>query len=399
MIKAIQYYLTDHSFEQLKEDHGVECSFSKNRKKVSLNYSQIESDSKDTLANQCRGIILAKQDGSAFGNETDIVGLTTIVAYPFDRFFNYGDVAAAPIDWSSVKFPKKLDGTLCILYHDKNDWCVATRSVPEADIPLTGGMFTFRSLFEKAVKDFYNLSFKEFTNKFSKMYCYMFELETPYNIVTIVHKTSKLSLLGARENFGNYNECSTHWVEQFAVKENLATPILYNLSSVDEMIEFVAQMNKNGMIENEGLVLVDKHMNRQKVKNLDYVLASKIRTNVGASDRNILTAILNEKWDDTIILLAGMDEIIQRGNDLAEDLRNFIYNQEKTYHYLFENYGASRKKFAIASQNPNNEAYMPYMMARYTGKVSSFLDYIAKQKKENEFPTSFIDSLLKEIDK
>jgi glucose-6-phosphate isomerase len=65
----------------------------------------------------------------------------------------------------------------------------------------------------------------------------------------------------------------------------------------------------------------------------------------------------------------------------------------------FEKYGASRKNFAIASQNPNNEAYMPYMMARYTGKVSSFLDYIAKQKKENEFPTSFIDSLLKEIDK
>ncbi len=288
--------------------------------------------------------------------------------------------------------------SMCNLYFHNNKWNIATRSSPDADIPLTSGRFTFSSLFVKAMEEYLRISYAEFLNKLNSSYCYFFELETPYNIVTIQQNKCKITLLGIRQNFGLYEELKTEGVDFWALKNNIPRPKQYNLSSPEEMIEFVASLNKNGSIEHEGIVVVDSNMNRVKVKNLDYVLASKIRSNVGASDRNILSAILNEKWDDTVLVLKGMDEIVERGDNLALNLSKFIYDQDMLYQQLYKTYGANRKDFALACQDKSNKAYMPYMMQRYTGKIHNFVEYIHAQKKNEEYSNSFLDSVLKEID-
>ena len=60
---------------------------------------------------------------------------------------------------------QKLDGSLIIVYFDPiiNEWCCATRAVPDADLLMDNQLFTFRTLFEKAVQetcgyDFHNLT-------------------------------------------------------------------------------------------------------------------------------------------------------------------------------------------------------------------------------------------------
>src|SRR3990167_9769804 len=177
----VQEYLKTKSLNQLEEEHGVGASFDKDKTKFSLNYSQINSRSTDSLANQCRGLILRWKDHKTTLDNLDFTGETEIVACPMDRFFNYGDSAAIQIDWSNASVEEKLDGTLCIVYFDKfkEQWCIATRSVPEADVPIDGCEQTFATLFHKAVHEQHQENFVIFCDYYlDKEYTHCFELCT-----------------------------------------------------------------------------------------------------------------------------------------------------------------------------------------------------------------------------
>jgi hypothetical protein len=112
MNTLIQQYLLTHTFADLEKDHAVHASRAGH--KFSLNYDQIAATDSDLVAQQCRGIVLARVDGSPVLTDTEVVGETIILARPFDRFFNYGQGSAVKIDFSSptVKRLEKLDGTL-----------------------------------------------------------------------------------------------------------------------------------------------------------------------------------------------------------------------------------------------------------------------------------------------
>src|SRR5579885_1572432 len=208
----VQEYLKTHSFGDLAREHGVYASFSKSGHKFSLNYDQIEAKESDPLAQECRGLVLALADGSVISgvmgpdgkiDRSNVTPLDTVVlAYPMKRFFNHGQGSAANIDWSDPNLAvlEKLDGTLCIVYWDPftNQWCVATRSVPEADLLMDNGLFTFRTLFEKAVKETIGMEFNEFTKHLSPIHTYCFELTTPYNRIVVEYKKCGITLLALR---------------------------------------------------------------------------------------------------------------------------------------------------------------------------------------------------------
>jgi tRNA splicing ligase len=67
------------------------------------------------VVQECRGLIL---DESANWR---------IVAFPYTKFFNYGEEHAASIDWSTACVQEKLDGSLM--------YCTSTE---------TGGMLVLR---------------------------------------------------------------------------------------------------------------------------------------------------------------------------------------------------------------------------------------------------------------
>src|SRR5271166_895148 len=208
----VQKYLETHSFGDLVRDHGVYASFSKSGHKFSLNYDQIEAKEADPLSQECRGLVLAKLDGSSMlpssGEKSPhpdySPGFTQVLAFPMKRFFNYGQGSAAAIDWNDPKLTvlEKMDGTLCIVYYDPiiEQWCVATRSVPEADLLMDNGLFTFRTLFEKALYDTTGgLPFEQFTALLDKNYTYCFELTTPYNRIVVAYPECRITLLAARK--------------------------------------------------------------------------------------------------------------------------------------------------------------------------------------------------------
>ena len=202
----VQQFLQNHSLKDLELEHGVYASVSNNKRKISLSYDQIETKNDDELSWDCRGLILAKSDFNEFDvvdgklNKDIMIGDTQIVAFPLRRFFNHGqEVANIDLQDKHLSVLEKVDGTFTILYFDQfmHEWHVATRSVPEANLFIDTSKFTFRTLFEEALKES-NYSFKELTSKLDATITYCFELTSPYNRIVVKYDDIELTLLAAR---------------------------------------------------------------------------------------------------------------------------------------------------------------------------------------------------------
>ncbi len=437
----VQKYLETHTFGDLARDHGVYASFSKSGHKFSLNYDQIEARESDPLSQETRGLILAAVDGKPVAgvvgpdgkmDRTNVViGPTQVLAYPMKRFFNHGQGSAANIDWSDPKLAvlEKLDGTLCIVYWDPftSQWCVATRSVPEADLPMDNGIFTFRTLFEKALKDTCGKDFVDFTSGLNKRITYCFELTTPYNRIVVHYPDCRVTLLAAR-SLVNHDEFDLtnlggglKWVEYDKLdqktKDHLAAlghtkedtpeafiPVPFDLSgvpvvqahtytSVQELVDWVSSLNP---MEHEGVVVRDSQFNRIKVKNAAYVAYNKVRDALATSPRNMVELILTEKDDDVIPMLP--EEIVKNLQSIKVGVQKTIRDHDAAY--LSAKAEADRikpgdkKTFAILVTQ-NKALWTAPFFQMFDGKASNMKDFIMKSRsKDGTWGNSFLDKML-----
>jgi hypothetical protein len=310
------------------------------------------------------------------------------------RFFNLGQGSAADINWhdQNLRVLEKLDGTLCIVYFDflKKEWCVATRSVPDADIPLDSAKFTFRTLFEKAVQDSLNMSWQEFTSHLNMFYTYCFELTTPYNRVVVQYNDCRVTLLAVRDVELNQEVHLSNGLWGNALPCVKSFP----LNNVNEILDWVSSQNP---MEYEGVVICDSKFNRIKVKNAAYVAYNKLHDRLGSSERNCMEFVLLEKDDDVAPFLAP--EIAQNMAKLKTGLQNVIMKYDSVYQLVQMNLKAlglegNKKEFAvlIATNHPN--LWSAPFFAMFDGKAINMKDFIMKNKKEGTWGNSFLDKLL-----
>ena len=399
----VQEFLQNHTLKELQEKHGVYCRFSKSGHKASFNYDQIEAKENDPLAQECRGLILALEDSDkirpTIGNlqlpsDNLILGKTKVLGYPMRRFFNYGQGAAANINWSDPNLAvlEKLDGTLCIVYHDPfiDQWCVATRSVSEADLLMDNGIFTFRTLFEKALFDTTGLSFDEYVAKLDKGITYCFELTTPYNRVVVEYKNNGITLLAMRE-LTSLQEISFN-----ELKDLYGVPVVqaHTYTSVEDIVNWVSSLNP---LEHEGVVVRDSNFNRIKVKNAGYIAYNKLHDRLGSSERNLMEFILLETDDDIISALAP--EIGQNMVKLKEGLQKALIKYDSVYHLIqgnLETFGlkGNKKEFAIRISTNHKDMWHAPFFQMFDGKASNMKDFIQKNKKDGTWGDSFLDKIL-----
>ena len=408
----VKEFLKTHSFKELEDIHGVEVSFSLDGSLFSLNYSQINSKDSNVLAQQCRGLILSFSDynkipqrigtvGRKFDYYDIIPGDTFIVAWPMNRFFNAGQEAAATINWNDDKLQvlNKLDGTLCICYFNsiKNVWSVATRSTPEADIPLEFDKFTFRKLFEKAINDQFNLSFDEFCKFLDINNTYCFELTSPYNTIVCRYADCKITLLAIRNIVTGNEICPVSNKEQIAF---VPVPELYDLKQLDDIFKYVDQINP---IENEGVVIRDSNFNRLKVKSPSYVAFNRAAFDIKGSKRACLEIVLSEKVDDIYPFMPEeiANSLLNMKEKVHSFIKDFIINYDKLVKQtealmlaFKELDGKKQKTFAILVNNSN--IWKDPVFSIYSGKIKDIHEYIKNQNK-NGFNNSFLDSILKQI--
>jgi len=401
----VQEFLKTHSFKELQEQHGVYASFSKSGHKWSLNYDMLEAKESDLLAQECRGLILSAIDGKSFINQAVTIndrlnydhiipGETRILAYPMNRFFNYGQGAAAEIDWNDPKLAilEKLDGTLCIVYWDPftSQWCVATRSVSEADLLMDNGLFTFRSLFEKATEETLKMPFSTWTNSLVKDNTYCFELTTPYNRIVVQYDTCGITLLSAR-HVPSLREFDP---QELASVQLNGVPVVksYKYSSINDLLDWVSNQNP---MEHEGVVIRDSTFRRLKVKNAAYVAYNRVRDTLATSERNCLELIFQEKEDDVLAFLP--EEIGKNLLRIKEKVQHIIKEYDEAFRVAKEQADlilpGDKKTFAILVTKDKKYWTSPFF-AMFDGKATSMKDFIANNRKDGTWANSFLDKFL-----
>lgn len=405
----VQHYLETHSFADLIRDHGVYASFAKNGRKFSLNYDQLEAKDSDPLSQECRGLILCCSDGLSLKDKAIEIngklnynniclGKTKIMAFPMKRFFNHGQGSAASIDFkdSNLQFLEKLDGTLTILYYDflEKQWCVATRSVPDADLVIDYGSFTFRTLFEKALRDCSGSSFDKFTSMLDKDNTYCFELTTPYNRIVVKYDIAEITLIAVR-SLSSLKEIDPNIFDIYIRVEHghdlkIKCVRSYNFNSINEVLKWVHEQSP---IEHEGLVVRDSEFNRIKIKNAAYIVYNKIRDSLASSRRGRLELILAEKEDDVLAMFApeiANDILLLKGK-----VQQLVKDYDKAYEAIIMSLSSPTKKdFALALQQ-RKDLWQAPLFSRFNNKSSSMKDFIIKNKtEEGTWGSNFLDKIL-----
>jgi hypothetical protein len=317
----VKDYLRHHTFQQLEDEHGVCARFNGAGDVCALNYDQIMAKNGDPVSEQCRGLVIRplQFDKATFGDgwKDAVVGEVEALAWPMNRFYNYGDSHAVDIDWShpSLKVYEKVDGTCIILYWNPivGEWRCGTRSVPEADLPINAGNLeigdmTFSQLFLKAlVATREELSGKKVdwvadtpdkVIHLNQELTYVFELVSTYNQIVVSYPEPRVYLLAARH---------TQTGKEVAIEtlrlEHVRRPKTWEIRDAVALSCFVDSADP---AELEGAVVcvqVGDAFQRQKVKNKSYVLAHRAKDSVTSSARNALEAVILEKVDDIIPLV------------------------------------------------------------------------------------------------
>jgi len=314
-------YLQNHTLEQLEAEHGVKARPNASFDKLTLNYDQLLVKSGDPVAEQCRGLVV-RPTNILNKEDWDNVCLRNlqVLGWPMNRFYNAGDAAAAPIDWSDPKLRvyEKLDGTMIVLYWDQlhDQWHAATRSVSEADLPvrcddISVGNKTFSDLFWEAYyattdevckRD--NLipvpdTLEEFIEKVKEYlpreYTYVFELTGPHNRVVVRYDKPKVTLLAMRRTDTGEELVIEDWAQA-----HMEVPKAWPINNLAALTAFVDAANPWQL---EGAVVIDSQFRRLKVKNEMWVLSSRARDMVTTSRRSALECIILGKDDDIIQLL------------------------------------------------------------------------------------------------
>lgn len=390
MLPLVVEYLKTHTFAQLEDEHGVTHRLSNDRHKASLNYDSIICRSGERLSGECRGLVVTVRDNYVDG---EVVGDVNVLARPMDRFYNHGDPSGAPVDFDDPELAvlEKLDGTMCELYHDGREWCVATRSMPDADLPIkqdhiTIGNMTFAGLFWQALNITSRGRSVDMLKHCDVDVTYVFELTSPYNRVIVAYDQPMVTLLTARNRITG--------IESYPedVYGYVNTPKRYNAKNIDDLIAFV---NDHDPTTLEGVVVIDSKHRRLKVKSFNWCFASKTKFELTATRRNMVRLILSKKLDDIAPNLD--DEINDALKKMQSQIVAYARELDEKFAEFHELAAGDRKAFAL-SVNASTDVWRTVMFALYTGNVPSALRWF-EHNMANGSSKTFVDQLLKAIDR
>lgn len=342
---------------------------------VLLKYNQIESPMGDPMVQECRGIVLDEADG------------WRVVSRAFDKFFNYGEGHAAPIDWATAQVQEKVDGSLITVYAYDGDWHAATTGTPDGcgDVhgndasgkwsPRPGASLpvpeSFAGYFWQTLS-FYDVPlFNEVPEGAGACISWMFELTGPLNRVVIPHTESKVTLLGARIIEGG------KWIPLDDAKKILGgdVPIVrsFPLQSTDDIL---ASFQSLSPLAQEGYVVCDAAFNRIKVKHPGYVALHHAKD--GMSVRAFVDIA---KSGETPEVIAAFPEMKPQLDDVKARFEALIAVTEADFSDAL---GApTQKDFALAVKGRRHSAALFAMRA---GKATSARAFYASRTADQLMP-------------
>ncbi len=361
MLKIIEH-ITEHGLQNTIDFFELKAKESPDL--VSLNYSMINSKAGLQEVNECRGLILNKNDWS-------------VVAYPFYRFYNSHEGHAAELDLSKSKLLEKADGTMICSYWNpiSQTRCVSTRGTLFAEGNIGNFDKTFKELFDETVEDM-----NCYLDNVPKDLNLVFELIGPENRIVTPYKEKGLKLLTAR-NIKTLEELSNDEMDFLSFNIGIPRPLQHQFNCMED----IKQMFEHISAADEGYVLVEYNgsqergsFKRIKVKNPRYVALHHL---VGAGSDDLL----NNKKVVALIQIGEIEEVLayfpeyasqiqtmkDRFKALAGDLEN-SYDKIKDIE--------DRKEFALCAKDLKCPSFY---FARRDNKTSSAKEFIDKMNKES----------------
>lgn len=392
-------YLRERSLQALDAEHAVVARFSKDGRKIALNYDQLRVRGGDPIADQCRGLVLGVPAGTSIDAPLPDA---TLLAWPMCRFFNDGDEACPELDWRGghVRVYEKLDGTMVAIYHDGARWHAATRSVPEADATIHAGTtelgdVTFAELFLRAAEisrgapphDIARVSL-DWDNLGAQLgldvgTTYVFELTSPWNRVVVDYPSAGITLLAIRDADGH-----EHPIEGAPVP--VPHPRTWPLDTPASVAAFVNEAQPKDL---EGAVVVDASFRRVKVKSKAWVIASSVKTAVLASDRNVLSLAVLGKLDDVVTLLDKPSA--RRMLALQDSFVAFCKATDERFLAFREQAAGDRKAFAELVNGSERWSAIYFQLMNRGG--AGALAHIVALAEAGKMTPSTVDAILAEL--
>jgi RNA ligase len=285
-----------------------------------------------------------------------IVGpFCNIVARPFPKFFNYGQVGCPEIDLDELAVVSdKMDGSLGILYKHDGKWAIATRGSFTSDQAVHATQ-VFRTKYADYVPP--------------KGITLLFEIVYPENrIVCDYGDMDDLVLLGSVDiaSGDNWDASQLDWDWPGPKAES------FPYTTMREALTAPPRAGKEGFVVH--LVISDV---RVKIKQEDYVLLHKIVTGLNA--RSVWQAMVDGKVDDLIAQVPDEFHEFVRGVESDISTRAFSefnrayckYNEimravpdvptKKDFALVAKNHDLSWALFKMWDRVPNTEVYLEFL--------------------------------------
>lgn len=349
MVDRLQNYLRNYGLDGIQSNLSIVARrHNKYNNLVLLKYHQINSPMNNPITQMCRGIILDENND------------WQVVCRAYDKFFNYEEICAAPVDFENAKIFEKLDGSLCQLYYYDGHWNIATSGSPDASGNVGDFNYTFADLFWKVWKE------HGYTLPIDTKSCYVFELMTPYNTIVVQHKVNSLVLHGGR-NLNTMRELNpvieahhNHWQ---CVKS-------FPFDSIEAIHAMLSDMSGT---EQEGFVVCDINYNRVKMKCEDYVVKHRFISSM--SQRNLLDIVRTNEGSEVLLYVKQFDELYHDIRSKFERLRGEIHGYYNAIKHIDD-----RKQFAAMA---TTQKFSGILFGVHFGKVATIEDALATMNIKN----------------
>lgn len=264
----VQEYLRNNSIDKLKTELGINSVFHPTLPLVILNYDMIDSPKTNPIVRECRGLVL----------ETITYNL---IAKPFNRFFNYGEVEkeCKLFNFNDFMTHEKVDGSLILLYHYNNNWMLNTRGSFAQDIIEKNNPRTWTEGIYEAMSTNSGLEITQdkLNNSFlDPKLTYVCEFCSPYNHVVRKYKKPILYLLTV---FEGENELSYKETKNIAKNISIFKELQsFKFNSIDQITSFLTEQSSNDPTF-EGVVIRDNKNQRWKIKNKTFLSLHEMKCN------------------------------------------------------------------------------------------------------------------------
>lgn len=286
---------------------------------ASLKYDQIESPMVEPIVQQCRGMVVD-------------VGRRTVLAWPYNKFWNHGEALADTIDWATARVQEKLDGSLMILHWRDEAWAVASSGHPTAGGSFGADARTFREAFwAQACEEELDL------NELDTRVTYMLELCDAPNRVVVRHERPRLFLHGAR-SLESGMEMMPSTLHATAIAAGIDHAREFSLASLDQCLAAAEALDP---IQQEGFVVVDAEFRRVKIKSPRYVILHHLK-----GEATVRRAIELWQTGEAAELLTHFPEMAGVITPVHDSLDSIAAQAVKDFEENMPR--ATRKEFALA---------------------------------------------------